>query len=159
MSPQFEQRYKYIVFEPVDSVRSQLKSIVKSPWYDIAINLSGKVFEDNTFKLYSKMGMGIKVFGMVQEVAMISGRLEPNLQQTNIQIEVKPTQLVLLAFYVILFIFLIKLLGLFIWNTQQDWAIVIASFLVLIFIRSLIHFSMGQLKNRFERTMLLHPEE
>lgn len=156
MSLQLEQKYKYIVFEPVDSVRSQLKSIAKSPWYDISINLSGKVFEDNTFKLYSKLEMGIKVFGMVRNVAMISGKFEADLQQTNIQIEVKPTPLVLLAFYVMSFILLIKLFGLLVWNTQQDWTVVIGLFFILFFVRSLIHFSIGRLKNRFERIMLVH---
>jgi hypothetical protein len=64
-----DQKYKYVVFESVDHVRSQLKSIVKSPWYDIDINLAGKVLDNNTFQLYSKLSMGVKVFGVIQNIA------------------------------------------------------------------------------------------
>jgi hypothetical protein len=151
MSLQLEQKYSYIILEPVDSVHSQLKSIAKSPWYDIAINLAGKVSDDNTFKLYSKIGVGIKVFGIMQDAAMITGKLESDHEQTHIHIEVKPTRLVLLALYLIGFIFLVKLFSLIVWNTQQDGMITIGLFLVLIFIRSLIHFSIGRLKNRLRR--------
>lgn len=159
MNPLFEQKYRYIVFESVDSVRSQLKSILKTPWYDIAVNLAGNLSDDNTFKLYPKLTVGVEFFGVVRSVAIISGRLEPNGGQTNITIEVRPNYAVLLAFYLTLFIFLVKIFGLFNSSTESDWILVAALFFILIFIRSLIHFSIGQLKNRFERTMSMHPED
>jgi hypothetical protein len=158
MSPLFEQRYRYIVFEPVDSVRSQLKSILKTPWYDIAVNLAGKVSNDNTFKLYPKLSMGIGIFGIGQSVSVVTGRLEPGDGQTNIIIEIRPNYALLLVFYLILLIFLLKLVGLFNSNSESDWILVGAMFFILIFIRSLIHFSIGRMKTRFERTMSVHPE-
>ena len=158
MSPLFEQRYRYIVFEPVDSVRSQLKSILKTPWYDITINLAGRVSNDNTFKLYPKLSMGIEVFGMIQSVAVLTGRLESTDEQTHIQVEVRPNYALLFVFYLVLLILILKLIGMFISRTGDDWILSVALFFMLIFIRSLIHFSIGRLKNRFERTMSVHPE-
>jgi hypothetical protein len=159
MSPLFEQKYRYIVFEPVDNVRSQLKSILKTPWYDIAVNLAGKVSNDNTFKLYPKFSMGVEVFGVIQRVSVLTGRIEANGEQTNVIVEVRPNHAVLVAFYLILVIFLFKLVGLFASSSENEWILVVALFIMLIFIRSLIHFSMGRLKNRFERTMSVQPED
>lgn len=159
MNPLFEQKYCYIVFEPVDNVRSQLKSILKTPWYDITVNLTGKVSNDNTFKLYPKLSMGVKVFGVVQSVAVLTGRLEPASGQTNIVVEVRPNHALLLAFYLVLLILILKLAGMFISRTGDGWIMAVALFFMLLFIRSLIHFSMGRLKNRFERVMSVHPEE
>jgi hypothetical protein len=159
MSPLFEQKYRYIVFESVDSVRSQLKSILKAPWFDIAVNLAGRVSNDNTFKLYPKFSMGVEVFGVVQSVSVITGTIEADGSQTHINVEVRPNYAVLCAFYLILLIFVLKLVGLFTSSTENDWILVVGLFIMLIFIRSLIHFSMGRLKNRFERTMSVHPED
>ena len=155
----FDQKYQYTVFEPVNYVQSKLKSIVKTPWYDIDINLAGKVLDNNTFQLYSKLSMGVKVFGVIQSVAIIKGSLEPKNEQTNIHVDIKPNYLVLGAFYVIALIFLFMLFGLFTSITEYSWVVVAGLLFLLVFIRSLIYFSIGQLKNRFERIMLLHPEE
>ena len=159
MNPLLEQKYKYALMEPVDQVRSQLKSILQTPWYDLAINLSGRVSEDNTFKFKPKFSFGIEVFGMVRSAAVITGKLEPNGEQTIMQLEVRPNHFFLLAFYLVLFIFIFKLFELFTSATESDWILVAALFFFMIFFRSLIHFSMGRLKNRFERTLLIHPEE
>jgi hypothetical protein len=159
MSPLFEEKYRYIVFEPVDSVLAQLKSILKTPWYDIAVNLAGKVSSDNTFKLYPKFSIGVEVFGVIQSVAVLTGRLEPTDGQTHILVEVRPNYALLFVFYLILLILLLKVLGMFISRTSDDWILSVALFFMLIFIRSLMHFSIGRLKNRFERTMSVHPED
>jgi hypothetical protein len=159
MSVLLEEKYKYIVFQPVDDIRSQLKSIVEIPWYDISVNLDGKVLEDNSFKLYSKQSIGINVFGVIQNISVIKGKLEGQGEQTTIHIEVKPNDLVLLVLYLIVFIFLFKLFGLFFSSSAEDWIMIGALFFSFGFIRSLIYFSMGRLKNRFERVMLIHPEE
>ena len=159
MSPFLEKKYNYTVFETIDNVRNQLKSIVKTPWYDIAINFRGRVFDNNTFKLYSKMAIGFSYFGMAKNTAMITGKLESNHEQTNIQIEIKPTIFALLAFYVMLFILIFKLFDLFIHRTQEDWIIIVGLFFLLIILRSVIYFSIGTLKNRFERVMGVHAEE
>lgn len=131
MSPLFEQRYRYIVFEPVDSVRSQLKSILKTPWYDIAINLAGRVSNDNTFKLYPKFSMGIEVFGVIQSVAVLTGRFEPADGQTNILVEVRPNYGLLIVFYLVLLILILKLVGMFISRTADDWILSVALLLIL----------------------------
>ena len=159
MSPLFEQKYTYIVFEPADSVRSQMKSILKTPWYDIAVNLAGKVSNDNTFKLYPKFSMGVEIFGVIQRVAVLTGRLESTDGQTHIHVEVRPNYGLLFVFYLILLILLLKVFGMFISRTGDGWILSVTLFFMLIFIRSLIHFSMGRLKNRLERTMSVHPED
>jgi hypothetical protein len=133
--------------------------MTKTPWYDIAVNLAGRVSKDNTFKLYPKLSLGVEVFGVVQSVSVIIGRIEAEGEQTHINVEVRPTHAVLLAFYLILLIFLFKVIGLLNSSSESDWILVAALFIVLIFIRSLIHFSMGRLKNRFERTMSVHSED
>src|SRR5688500_13734308 len=109
MNPLLDQKYEYVVLEHVDQVRSQLKAITKTPWYDIAVNLAGKMNEDNTFKLYSKLSFGIEVFNMQQNTAIITGKLEPQGEQTIIHAEVRPNYFVLFALYLILAIFIFKL--------------------------------------------------
>jgi hypothetical protein len=103
--------------------------------------------------------MGIEVFGVVQSVSLMTGKFEAEGEQTNIIVEVRPNYAVLSAFYLILLIFLLKLFSLFNSNTESEWILVAALFIILIFIRGLIHFSMGRLKNMFERTMSMHPED
>lgn len=158
MSPLLEKKYKYIIFEPVDSVRSQLKACLKTPWYDITVNLAGKIFNDNTFKIYPKLSMGIELFGMVQSAAWITGKLVPDGDQTNICLELRPNYVALLAFYIILLIIILKIIGLIVSRTESDWIVIGGLFLSLVIIRSVIHFSIGRLKRRFERLMSVYPE-
>lgn len=159
MNPLLDQRYQYIVLKHVDQVRSHLKEITKTPWYDIAVNLAGKVNEDNTFVLYSKLSFGIDVFNMAQNTAIIAGKLEPqNNEQTIIHAEVRPNYFVLFVFYLILIILVFKLAD-FLVSGRQDWTAIILLFTLFIILRSVIHFSIGRLKNRFERIMSIKPEE
>lgn len=153
-----EQKYRYIVFESLNNVRWQLKTITKTPWYDIAVNLAGKVSDDNTFELYSKLSLGINVFNVPQNIAIMTGRLKTELEdQTDIHVVVRPNYAVLFVFYFIIVIFLFKLFTAF--HSNEEWILTGLLFLFLIFLRSLIYFSMGQLKDRFERIMLVKPEE
>jgi hypothetical protein len=159
MNPLLEQKYRYVVFQSLDHVRAQLKSITKTPWYDIAVNLAGKVSEDNTFKLYSKISFGIEVFNMQQNTAIITGKLEPqDGEQTIIHVEVRPNYFVLFALYFIAIIFVFKLVDLFV-SGGKDWLGKALLLILFIFLRSLIHFSIGRLKNRFEKVMSVKPEE
>lgn len=160
MSPLLEQKHKYIVFESVHSVRTHLKSTIRTPWYDIAINIAGKVSDDNSFKLYSRLSLGVKAFNIPQHIAILTGKLEPQgEQQTIIHVEVRANYAVLFALYLILVIFVFKLISSFNSSTSQDWFVTALLFFLLIFLRSLIHFSIGRLKNRFERVMSVKPEE
>ena len=159
MSLFLEQKFQYICLENIDSTKSRMKSILKSPWYDIAINLAGRVFEDNTFMLYPKLSMGFEFFGFSQSVAVIVGKMEGEGEQTHINIEVRPNHAVLFSFYIILLIFLFKLFKLFTSSSEVDRILVVGLFFILFVIRSHIYFSMGRLRNRFERLMSLHPEE
>lgn len=159
MNPLLAKHYTYVVFEPVGSVQSQLMSITKAPWYDIAINLAGQVSNDNSFKLYAKFSLGVEVFNVVQTIAILTGRLTANEEeQTIMHVEVRPNYFVLFVFYLLVATFLLKLLMLFV-SQEKDWIEATLLFLLLILFRSVIHFSMGRLRNRFERTMLIKPEE
>jgi len=75
-----EQKFKHIVLEPLNSVRNQLKSIITTPWYDIAINLAGKILDDGNFRLYSKFSIGFKIFNIPRNIAIITGKLEEKFQ-------------------------------------------------------------------------------
>ena len=153
-----EQRYQYIVLKHVDQVRSHLKAITKTPWYDIEVNLAGKVNEDNTFILYSKLSFGIEVFNTPQNTAIITGKLEPQKnEQTIIHAEVRPNYLVLFVLYFIFIILVFKLVD-FIVSGRQDGTATILLFVLFIILRSLIHFSIGRVKNRFERIMSIKSE-
>ena len=154
-----EQRYQYIVLAQVDQVRSQLKAITKTPWYDISVNLGGTVNDDYTFKLYSKLSLGIEVFNMPQNTAIITGKLETQQdEQTIIYAEVRPNYFVLFALYLILVMFVFKLVDFFV-SGRQDWFSITVLFILFIVLRSHIHFSIGRLKNRFEREMCIKPEK
>lgn len=150
----FEQNYRYIVFEPVENLKLQLKSITRTPWYDLKVNLSGSVSEDNTFELYSKFPFGPnKIF------AIISGKLEANEDgQTSINITVRPRNGPLIIFYFMLVLFLMELFS-SVNSDPPEWTMTIGYSIALIFFRILFHFTTQSLKNRFERIMLIHPEE
>ena len=152
-------KYKYVSLEDIGGTRSRLKSILETPWYDIAVNLAGKVYDDNTFMLYPKFSMGFEFFGFSQSVAVIVGKMEGEGEQTHINIEVRPNHAVLFSFYIILLIFLFRLFKLFTSSSEVDRILAVGLFFILFFIRSHIYFSMGRLRNRFERLMSLHPEE
>jgi hypothetical protein len=154
-----DEKYKYVLLEEIHNARSRLNSMLQTPWYDITVNLAGRVFDDNTFKIYPKFSMGIEVFGIVQSMAVLTGKMEAEGEQTNMVVEVRPNNIVLLALYLILLIFFYKLFILLTSSTGRDWILAVTLFFILIFTRILIHFSMGRLKNRFERIMSLHPEE
>lgn len=152
------QKYTYTIFEPVDQVRSYLKSIAKTSWYDIEINLAGKVNEDNTFELYPKSAFAFGVFNMSPHTALITGNLkQKENEETTIYAEIRPSYIVLLALYLILILFVFKLVYLLIFN-GTDWPGTIVLLIIFIFMRGLIHFSIRRLKNRFERIMSVKPE-
>jgi hypothetical protein len=150
----FEKNYKYIVFEPVENLKFQLKSITRTPWYDLNVNLAGSVSEDNTFELYSKF-----LFGLNKTFAIISGKFEANKnEQTSINITVRPRNGPLIIFYFIALLFLMELFS-SLNSNPQEWPMTVGYCIVLIIFRILFHFTTQSLKNRFERIMLIHPEE
>jgi hypothetical protein len=154
-----EQKFKYVVLEPLKNTRDQLKSIINTPWYDIAINLSGKVSDEGNFKLYSKFSLGFKVFNVPQNIAIITGKLvEEFPEQTIMNVVVSPNYVVLFVFYFVFIIFFFKLVTSF-HSNEEHWILTGFLFLFLIFLRSLIYVSMEQLRNRFEKVMLVAPEE
>jgi hypothetical protein len=69
------QKYEYNILLPAEEVRAQLKSITRTPWYDLAINLQGKLYDDDKFKLLSKTAIGIKTIGGMQDVAILKAGL------------------------------------------------------------------------------------
>lgn len=153
-----EQKYTYAVFKHIDTINEELISITKTPWYNTSINFAGKVSNENTFKLYSKMSLGIQVLN-TYNIAVIAGNIHSEgTERTKINIIVRPHNSVLAAFYILLTFFILQLLDTLTFD-KAGWTKSILLFFPLIFIRSLIHFSIGKLKNRFERTMLIKPEE
>jgi hypothetical protein len=151
----FEDKYEYVVSEPIDSVSSQLKSITKTPWYDLAPNLMGTVSVDYTFKLYSKFSfLPIQIFNFFSLKTIIAGKLQSEPDKTKILIKVRPSYLFALTFYLLVIIFLFQL-----FKTDRNWVEISIFFLFLIFLRSWIYFSAGRLRNRFERELLIRPEE
>jgi hypothetical protein len=152
-------KYSYVVFEPVHVVRSQLKAITNSPWYDIEVNLAVKVSDDNRFELYPKLSLGIKVLNIPQNTVIIKGRLEQQgKEQSTIYTEVRPGYGILFALYLVLLLVVVKLVNLLVFD-GDDFIVPVLLFILFIFLRSVFHFSIGGLKNRFGRIMLVKPEE
>lgn len=79
-------------------------------------------------------------------------------EQTAICAEIRPNYLVFCALYLILIIFAFKLVNLIVFK-DYDWLATMCLLILFILLRSLIHFSIGRLRNRFERMMLVKPEE
>ncbi len=153
------QKYTYTIFEPADHIRSRLMSITKIPWHNIEINLAAKVNEDNTFQLYSKLSFPtFSLFNMSPHAAVIKGNFEQQgNEETIIHAEIRPSYIILLAFYLFLILFVFKLVNLFVSNTN-DWSVVITLFIIFISLRGLIYFSADRLKNQFERIMPVKAE-
>lgn len=158
MNTLLSEKYVYTIFEPLDQVISYLKSITKTSWYDIEVNLTGKVNEDNTFELYPKLSFAFGVFNLSPYTAIIIGSLEKQGNEgTTICAEIRPSYIVLLALYLILILLVVKLVNLFIFN-GNDWPGTLVLCIILVFMRGLIHFSIRRLKTRFERIMSVKPE-
>lgn len=153
-----EQKYTYVVFKHIDTIRDELVSIIKTPWYDVAVNLSGKMPDENTYIFYSKMSLGIS-FLQTFPLSIIKAKLEAESEeQSKICATVRPHNAFLFMFYILILLFILQLVDTLTFEAA-GWTILILLFLSLIFLRSLIHFSIGRLKNRFERTLLIKPEE
>jgi hypothetical protein len=152
--------YTYILFAPLEEVRNQLRSITKTPWYDLAVNISGKIADNNSFILYPKFSLSIEVFSMPQSVAILTGQLQAqDKEQTVLLVEVRPNHAVLIVFYLLVFGFVLNLANVFLYSTEVRWIITVILFILVMNFRSLIQFSIYRLRNRFERIMSIHPEE
>ena len=151
----FPKKYKYILLNDISSVRSDIKSIIRTPWYDISVNLYGKISDDNSFKLKSKFSIG--VFSLVLPTT-ISGKLFADGEKTIIHAEVSGDGLLLSIFFISLIFFLFRIIKGFSTYLLYDWIITAGILLIAIAIGWYINFCIWRLKNRFEKVMMIHPE-
>jgi len=151
----FEEQYQYVVYQPTSYISSQLKAIIKTPWYEIAPNLTGVVSDDGTIKLHPKLSFPtISVFNIPQHITVLKGRLKQESDRSRIYVTVRPSYPILFSFYTLIIILLFETV-----RYDRNWILIGVLFIFIVFLRSWIHFSAGRLRNRFEREILVKPEE
>lgn len=152
----FTIKKQYVVHDNVDTVSSELSSILRRRWYDFNENISGRLNEDGTFKLSPKWTLGsLKVFGMLQDMTYLIGTLKEDGDKTIIETTTRPNYALVAAFYFPLLLLLIKIFGLDIFIEGSLTQLLLVIPVVCFALAVIMVFSVIRLRNRFERLMHL----
>lgn len=156
MDPFFTVKNRYIVNDKLDEVRSELTHLLDRRWYDFSENISGRVNEDWSFRLYPKWTLGyLNVFGMSQNMTYLIGTLKEDGNKTVIETTTRPNYALIVAFYFPILLLILKVFGfnIFIEGTLTQLLLVIPA--VCFVLAAIMVFSVLSLRNRFERLMQL----
>lgn len=149
----FEDKRQYEINDTIESVHSQLRLLVDSPWHNFTHNLAGTVSDDNSFKIFPKLSFTMNVFGMPSGIAVIAGKLSDNGNKTIVHTVVRAKYSIVISFYFVLFFLIIAVMELSNSYYAESWAKPLTLLLILMFLFGLIRFSTQRLRKRFEKNM------
>ncbi len=95
----FQRNHQYETHTSIEDIRSRIKELRKTSWHDIAVNLTGKVEEDDSFQLSRKLGFTGFTKGLPKNFVLIDGQLTEVNTATTINITVRCNYLLLFYFY------------------------------------------------------------
>lgn len=151
----FQRKHKYETHTGIEDVRQRIKSLRKSSWHDVAINLTGKIQEDNSFTLKNKQTLGAFTRGIPKTFVILEGQLTPDNIATTIDVTVRPNYILVLLFYILACIVLYDLYEFIIYDFSTDLLRAGILSIILLFSVFLIKSMMNDITNRFEEFMLL----
>jgi len=152
---------KYTVHSPIEHVRSEIKSLIDKPWYDFSGKISGKLNDDDSFKLRPKLSIGFQgILGsqgiwFAQSPTYITGSLKEENGNTIIEIISRPNFSFIILFYLIAMTVISEALGISKF-TQASLSEIFFEFIpICIVVVLLMIFAVKRLRNRFERLLNL----
>ncbi len=151
----FQRKHKYETHTAIEDVRQRIKSLRKSRWYDVAINFTGNIQEDDSFTLKTKQSLGAFTKGLVKTFVFLEGQLIADNTSTKIDVTVRPNYVVVLLFYVLACFVLYDLYDFVIHVFTTDLLRAGTILIILLFNGFLITRMMNSITNRFEEFMLL----
>lgn len=147
----FERNHKYETHTSIEDIRSMLKELRRTSWHDVAINLTGKLEEDDSFRLARKYSFtGVKI-GLPTNYVLLEGQLTEDNNNTNIEVTVRSSRILLFYFYSLLIFLFYDLYRLFESNFTDDYIRSVGIFLILTFFIFQIRNSLNKITNSFER--------
>jgi|GEM_PF-1251554 len=147
----FQRKHYYETHTAIEDIRSRLKELRKTSWHDIAVNLTGKVEEDNSFKLENKSGFVFRFGGIPQNTVLIEGNLIEDNTNTNIHITARCNYFLVFLFYLSAAITMYDLYTFLSSNFATDLIRAGILFFFLLFFIFFIRQSLNSITQRFER--------
>ena len=148
----FNRRHTYRVNLPFEDVRENIQSIITKKWYDFSENISGRMIRDGEYIFYRKWTL-ILIYGSWDMPAYLKIKLIEENNRTRIETVLRPSLILVIAFYFIIALFFFALTGhSFIEGPSCNTCFLPVFDLVLFGIMMVV--TLG-LKNKFERIMHL----
>lgn len=145
-----------MVQDSIENVHAEIKSILRLPWYDYSENITGKLYDDGSFRFWPKWTFAsLNVIGFPKNLAYLTCTLKEVDSKTFIQTIARPNYGMVSAFYLMIILLLAKLTGI---NTFFDVSFekMAVVFLIMgIVLAALMVMGAVSLRNRFERLMQL----
>lgn len=105
MNPLFKRKYRYKVDQDISLVRSHIDDINKKRINEIAPNFSGE-FSNDCFVFKPKLLYQPSLFGFPYNFCSITGKLEQSNGQTAIEVVIRPSNGVVIIFYLLVLLFI-----------------------------------------------------
>ena len=160
MDALFTIKNNYLVDNSKDNVASELAGILDRRWYDFSENVSGQINPDGSFKISPKWALGyIKVLGMSQQFSYLIGKLKEENNQTRIEISTRPNYTLVVAFYFLPLLLLLKLFGFNILPEMTMGQLLLTVMVICVALAIIMITGVYMLRNRFERLMQLNSKD
>ncbi|HEX7902345.1 MAG TPA: hypothetical protein VF487_00600 [Chitinophagaceae bacterium] len=154
----FTQKNKYKVNDSIENVRSEIKLIVNRRWYDSSKNITGKIYDDNSFRLTHKWSFVI-IDWIERSPAYLNGTLSADNNKTIINTTLRPNSGFVLFFYLLTILFLCELFGVDTFSEgDKIFKLLFFPFFNLILF-GLIRMYTTRLRNRFEKMLHVSREQ
>jgi hypothetical protein len=156
----FENTYRYRVHNSVEGTLQDLKSVIQSntTWYDLSVNLTGSVNEDNTFRFRPKFTWG-PGSGYFNAYAFGKGKIRPEGDGVIIDIKIGPSRWVTFVYYLCVLLLLFQVLIIIESPDEISPVSMIGLSLLLVLWLSYIRYSARRLRKRFQRFMRIRREK
>jgi hypothetical protein len=146
----FQRKHFYETHTSIEDIRSRIKELRKTSWHDVAVNLTGKLEEDNSFQLSRKIGFIGFTKGLPKNFVLIDGQLTENKTATDIAITVRCNHLLLLYFYAAFLFLMYDLYTLIENNFATDPVRPIALSVILLYFTFFIRNQLNRITSSFE---------
>lgn len=154
----FNRNYKYVINSSVDTVRSNLTHITDKRWYDFSENITGRLNNDNSFKLTHQWTFGY-IRWIENSFAYLTGTIRQEGDKTVIDTTLRPNSGLVLFFYILVVLFLCELFGIqTMLRGPKIYILLFIPFFNLVLVGLMLFLTNG-LRNRFETIMQLKRDE
>lgn len=153
----FTTRHQYVVYDSIENVRDEIKSVINRKSLNFSRNLTGRFYSDTEFIATPKWSFAI-IHWIETDLTYLKGKLANDLEKTIIHVTVRPNSIFVILFYIFAALSFSQLVGISrIGNDDPVFRFLFFPLFVII-VTSLMIFSTNRLRVRFERHLRLTPE-